>query len=254
MPCRVSMASAAGLLWRVGSAGLGAVPCMRCTGCRAAYCRQAACSLQKLSASALPRLSTPTCAADQEVDGGLPASWDGGLGLLAASPEEGEEEEGDRAERGGGQPAAQQAGSSRPQQSAAGKEVQQAASGGLREGAAGGAGSPGKGGDASDGATPAVEDSSSGGPGLATPACPAGAATASAAAAAVCVEEGDASSSEGSTTWQTVRIIWAPMAALSLSSAVALTLFPFFTYVPTSGLLGESLPKVSWRGGHGCRV
>lgn len=29
---------------------------------------------------------------------------------------------------------------------------------------------------------------------------------------------------------------------------MALTLFPFFTYVPTSGLLGETLPKVGWVG------
>ena len=107
-------------------------------------------------------------------------------------------------------------------------------------------GSPGKAGAALHGGSPAVEDSSSGAA-LATLACPAGAATASAAAVDMAAEEGGISGSEGGTTWQTVRLIWAPMAALSLSSTVALTLFPFFTYVPTSGLLGESLPKVRWQ-------
>ncbi|KAL4440645.1 hypothetical protein ABPG77_000354 [Micractinium sp. CCAP 211/92] len=47
-----------------------------------------------------------------------------------------------------------------------------------------------------------------------------------------------------SATWQALPLIWAPLTALGLSSTVALTLFPFFTYVPTSGLLGESLPQV----------
>jgi hypothetical protein len=64
------------------------------------------------------------------------------------------------------------------------------------------------------------------------------------AADAASEEGGSSQGSEGSPTWQTVRLIWAPMAALGLSSTVALTLFPFFTYIPTSGLLGESLPKV----------
>ena len=31
---------------------------------------------------------------------------------------------------------------------------------------------------------------------------------------------------------------------LPCSSTVALTVFPFFTYVPSSGLMGDSLPKV----------
>lgn len=48
----------------------------------------------------------------------------------------------------------------------------------------------------------------------------------------------------GSASWQALGLIWAPLAALALSSAIALTLFPFFTFVPTSGLLGETLPKV----------
>lgn len=57
--------------------------------------------------------------------------------------------------------------------------------------------------------------------------------------------EGTARSTDGtSTTWQALPLIWAPLTALGLSSTVALTLFPFFTYVPTSGLLGETLPKV----------
>lgn len=48
----------------------------------------------------------------------------------------------------------------------------------------------------------------------------------------------------GSASWQALGLIWAPLAALALSSAIALTLFPFFTFVPTSGLLGETLPRV----------
>ena len=38
--------------------------------------------------------------------------------------------------------------------------------------------------------------------------------------------------------------IWPALCALGLSSTVALIIFPFFTYVPTSGLLGDSLPRV----------
>lgn len=48
----------------------------------------------------------------------------------------------------------------------------------------------------------------------------------------------------GSASWQALRLMWPPLAALSLSSTIALILFPLFTYVPTSGLLGETLPKV----------
>ena len=41
-----------------------------------------------------------------------------------------------------------------------------------------------------------------------------------------------------------LREIWPALSALALSCTISLVLFPFFTYVPTSGLLGESLPKV----------
>jgi hypothetical protein len=43
---------------------------------------------------------------------------------------------------------------------------------------------------------------------------------------------------------QALRLMWPPLAALTLSSTISLIVFPLFTYVPTSGLLGESLPKV----------
>lgn len=62
------------------------------------------------------------------------------------------------------------------------------------------------------------------------------------------LEDGSAGAS-----WAAFRLIWVPVAALSLSSTIALIIFPFFTFVPTSGLLGESLPRVrcqqqGWRG------
>lgn len=41
-----------------------------------------------------------------------------------------------------------------------------------------------------------------------------------------------------------LRQIWAALSALLLSGTISLIIFPFFTYVPTSGLLGEALPKV----------
>jgi hypothetical protein len=179
---------------------------------------------------------------DQEVDGGLPASWEGGLGLLSASPAE-SEDEGDRAERGGGRRASGQLGDS-VGHGAAGQQRQLHLSGEAAEGAAGGPASPGKAGAAADGASPAAADSSSSPGALVTPPCPPGAAAVVLAADAASEEGGSSQGSEGSPTWQTVRLIWAPMAALGLSSTVALTLFPFFTYIPTSGLLGESLPKV----------
>lgn len=54
----------------------------------------------------------------------------------------------------------------------------------------------------------------------------------------------------GASALHALRLIWAPLAALSLSSCIALVVFPFFTYVPTSGLLGENLPKarMGWAG------
>jgi hypothetical protein len=55
-------------------------------------------------------------------------------------------------------------------------------------------------------------------------------------------QEGDG---DGSASWQAIRLMWAPLAALSISSTIALILFPLFTYVPNSGLLGASLLKVS---------
>ncbi|KAI7843994.1 hypothetical protein COHA_002532 [Chlorella ohadii] len=172
---------------------------------------------------------------DQEVEGGLPASWDGGLGLLAASPAE-SEDEADRAELGGGRQTSGQLGG--------GSGEIPAAPSGPAEGLAGSPGSPGKAGAAPDGPSSPVADGDSSSPALAAPACPGGAAIAAAAGDGTAAGEGGSSSAEVSATWQTLRLIWAPMAALSLSSTVALTLFPFFTYVPTSGLLGESLPKV----------
>lgn len=57
-------------------------------------------------------------------------------------------------------------------------------------------------------------------------------------------EELKAAAQGGSASWQALLLMWAPLAALTLSSTIALILFPLFTYVPTSGLLGESLPKV----------
>ncbi|KDD71710.1 hypothetical protein H632_c4523p0, partial [Helicosporidium sp. ATCC 50920] len=37
--------------------------------------------------------------------------------------------------------------------------------------------------------------------------------------------------------------IWPLMLSIFLSTGVALTLFPFFTYVPSSGLLGDAFPR-----------
>ncbi|KAL4457583.1 hypothetical protein ABPG75_012448 [Micractinium tetrahymenae] len=71
---------------------------------------------------------------------------------------------------------------------------------------------------------------------------PAAAAQQSAAAAAGAARAAQPAGGS-SASWQALKLIWAPLAALSLSSTIALTLFPFFTYVPTSGLLGETLPK-----------
>ncbi len=43
---------------------------------------------------------------------------------------------------------------------------------------------------------------------------------------------------------EALREIWPALGALGLSCTISLILFPFFTYVPTSGYLGEMLPKV----------
>lgn len=40
--------------------------------------------------------------------------------------------------------------------------------------------------------------------------------------------------------------IWAPLLCMFVSSAIALTIFPFFTYVPSSGLFGETFPRVGF--------
>lgn len=57
-----------------------------------------------------------------------------------------------------------------------------------------------------------------------------------------------------SASLQALRLIWAPLAALALSSTIALTLFPFFTYVPSTGTIGELLPKVGVQAQGGCLV
>lgn len=47
--------------------------------------------------------------------------------------------------------------------------------------------------------------------------------------------------------WHVARVIsltWPALVSISIQSGIALTLFPFFTYVPSSGYLGENLPKV----------
>lgn len=55
---------------------------------------------------------------------------------------------------------------------------------------------------------------------------------------------GVAAAGRGGATRKVLVAIWAPLLALFLSSTIALTVFPFFTYVPSSGWLGDSLPKV----------
>lgn len=44
-------------------------------------------------------------------------------------------------------------------------------------------------------------------------------------------------------TWETLQAVWPAVAALGLSGTISLVIFPFFTYIPTSGLLGDLLPK-----------
>ena len=43
-----------------------------------------------------------------------------------------------------------------------------------------------------------------------------------------------------------VRDIWPVMTSLFLSGVVGIMVFPFFTYVPSSGWLNDLLPKVSF--------
>lgn len=51
--------------------------------------------------------------------------------------------------------------------------------------------------------------------------------------------------SQGSGTMEVVRGIWPVMISLFLSGVVGIMVFPFFTYVPSSGWLNDLLPKVS---------
>ena len=55
---------------------------------------------------------------------------------------------------------------------------------------------------------------------------------------------GQTQQQEEGATLLLLQSCWVPLLALFLSSTIALTVFPFFTYVPSSGLIGESLPKV----------
>lgn len=49
---------------------------------------------------------------------------------------------------------------------------------------------------------------------------------------------------EGSGTMLVVKDIWPVMTSLFLSGVVGIMVFPFFTYVPSSGWLNDLLPKV----------
>ena len=44
---------------------------------------------------------------------------------------------------------------------------------------------------------------------------------------------------------EVLRAIWPTMAGLFFSGTCGLLIFPFLTYVPSDGMLGELLPKVS---------
>ena len=44
---------------------------------------------------------------------------------------------------------------------------------------------------------------------------------------------------------EVVRGIWPVMISLFLSGVVGIMVFPFFTYVPSSGWLNDLLPKVT---------
>jgi hypothetical protein len=43
---------------------------------------------------------------------------------------------------------------------------------------------------------------------------------------------------------EVLRAIWPTMAGLFFSGTCGLLIFPFLTYVPSDGMLGELLPKV----------
>lgn len=52
---------------------------------------------------------------------------------------------------------------------------------------------------------------------------------------------------QGRGRWHVVRVVWCiwpALTSISIQSGISLTLFPFFTYVPSSGYLGDSFPKV----------
>jgi hypothetical protein len=44
-----------------------------------------------------------------------------------------------------------------------------------------------------------------------------------------------------------IATIWSTLVALFCSGCIGILIFPFFTYVPSGGLLGEMLPKVRRR-------
>lgn len=61
--------------------------------------------------------------------------------------------------------------------------------------------------------------------------------------------EQESGASEGERVTRAVLTrIWAPLLCMFVSSAIALTIFPFFTYVPSSGLFGETFPRVGFGG------
>ena len=54
---------------------------------------------------------------------------------------------------------------------------------------------------------------------------------------------------------QLLHAVWPIMSALFLAGFVYIVVFPFFTYVPSSGLMGDNLPKVGFAASShlGCR-
>lgn len=61
-------------------------------------------------------------------------------------------------------------------------------------------------------------------------------------------EEDGSKEPETTSMLQAIKLIWPALIALGIQSGIALTLFPFFTYMPSSGLLGDELPKVLFFG------
>lgn len=60
--------------------------------------------------------------------------------------------------------------------------------------------------------------------------------------------------SEGAAAWEdegqggtmaVVGVLWPVMTAIFLAGTFVILIFPFYTYIPSSGLIGEQLPKVS---------